>query len=50
MTITVTPVIVADLGVEGGRMPVYVHVVDHPDGRVLIDTGVVRGRCGPGPP
>ena len=38
--ITVTPVLVADLGVEGERMPVYVHVVDHPDGRVLVDTGI----------
>ena len=39
-TITVTPVLVADLGVEGERMPVYVHVIDHPDGRVLVDTGI----------
>ena len=38
--ITVTPVLVADLGVEGERMPVYVHVIDHPDGRVLVDTGI----------
>ncbi len=40
MTITVTPVLVADLGVEGERMPVYAHLIDHPDGRVLVDTGV----------
>src|SRR4051794_31466642 len=40
MTITVTPVLVADLGVEGERMPVYAHVIDHPDGRVLVDTGI----------
>ncbi len=38
--ITVRPVFVADLGVEGERMPVYVHVIDHPDGRVLVDTGI----------
>jgi len=37
--ITITPVLVADLGVEGERMPVYVHVVEHPDARVLVDTG-----------
>ena len=38
--ITVTPVLVADLGVEDKRMPVYVHVLDHPDARVLVDTGI----------
>lgn len=40
MSITVTPVLVADLGVERERMPVYAHVVDHPDARVLVDTGI----------
>jgi N-acyl homoserine lactone hydrolase len=39
---TITPVLVAELLVEGGRMPVYVHVVDHPDGRVLVDTGMTE--------
>jgi len=39
---TVTPVLVAELLVEGGRMPVYVHVIDHPDGRVLVDTGMTE--------
>ena len=39
-SITVTPVFVADLSVEGERMPVYVHVIDHPDARVLVDTGM----------
>ena len=29
---TVTPVLVAELLAEGERMPVYVHVIDHPDG------------------
>jgi N-acyl homoserine lactone hydrolase len=40
--ITVTPVHVADLLAEGERMPVYVHVIDHPDGRVLVDTGMTE--------
>jgi N-acyl homoserine lactone hydrolase len=40
--ITVTPVLVADLAVEGERMPVYVHVIDHPDARVLVDTGMTE--------
>ena len=38
--ITITPVHVADLLAEGERMPVYVHVIDHPDARVLVDTGM----------
>ena len=41
-SITVTPVFVADLHVEGERMPIYVHVIDHPDGRVLVDTGMTE--------
>jgi N-acyl homoserine lactone hydrolase len=39
---TVTPILVADLFVEGERMPVYVHLIDHPDGRVLVDTGMTE--------
>lgn len=39
---TITPVLVADLAVEGERMPVYVHVIDHPDARVLVDTGMTE--------
>jgi N-acyl homoserine lactone hydrolase len=40
---SVTPVRVADLLVaEDQRMPVYVHVIDHPDGRVLVDTGMTE--------
>jgi hypothetical protein len=35
---TITPLLVADLLAEGERMPVYVHVIDHPDARVLVDT------------
>jgi len=37
---TITPILVADLLAEGERLPVYVHVIDHPDGRVLVDTGL----------
>lgn len=37
--ITVSPIVVADLLVEGERMPVCVHVIDHPDARILVDTG-----------
>ena len=41
-SISVTPVFVADLHVEGERMPIYVHLIDHPDGRVLVDTGMTE--------
>src|SRR5919197_4822350 len=41
-SITITPVRVADLLAEGQRMPVYVHVIDHPDARVLVDTGITE--------
>ena len=41
-SITVSPVFVADLLAEGERMPVYVHVIDHPDARVLVDTGMTE--------
>ena len=40
--ITITPIRVADLLAEGERMPVNVHVIDHPDGRVLVDTGMTE--------
>ncbi|SEQ62044.1 N-acyl homoserine lactonase family protein [Microlunatus flavus] len=40
-SITITPLHVADLLVaEGEVMPVCVHLIDHPDGRVLVDTGL----------
>src|SRR5438093_1101606 len=35
----ITPLLVAELLVEGERWPVYVHVIDHSDARVLVDTG-----------
>ena len=42
-SITVTPIRVADLLVaEDERMPVNVHVIDHPDARVLVDTGMTE--------
>lgn len=40
--ITVTPILVADLLAEGERMPVYVHLIEHPDARVLVDTGLTE--------
>ncbi|GAB3067088.1 N-acyl homoserine lactonase family protein [Pedococcus soli] len=40
--VTVTPVLAAELLADDGRMPVYVHVIDHPEGRVLVDTGMTR--------
>jgi N-acyl homoserine lactone hydrolase len=40
--ITVTPILVADLLAEDERMPVYVHVIEHPDGRILVDTGMTE--------
>jgi N-acyl homoserine lactone hydrolase len=41
-SITITPILVADLQIEGERMPVSVHLIDHPDGRVLVDTGMTE--------
>ena len=41
-SITITPILVADLLADGKRMPVYVHVIDHPDARVLVDTGMTE--------
>ena len=41
-TATITPVLVAELVAEGELMPVYVHVIDHPDARVLVDTGMTE--------
>jgi N-acyl homoserine lactone hydrolase len=38
----ITPVLVAELLVEGERWPVYVHVIDHPEARVLVDTGMTE--------
>ena len=38
----ISPVLVAELLVEGDRWPVYVHVIEHPDARVLVDTGMTE--------
>ena len=38
----VTAILVADLLAEGERMPVYVHVIDHPSARLLVDTGLTH--------
>ena len=40
--IAVTPIRVADLLAEDERMPLNVHVIDHPDARVLVDTGITE--------
>ncbi len=42
--LTITPLLVAELLAGGGRLPVYVHVIDHPDARVLVDTGMTELR------
>ena len=34
----------AELLVEGERMPVFVWTIDHPAGRVLVDTGMIDSR------
>lgn len=39
---TITPVHVGDLLAAGEGMPIYVHVIDHPEGRVLVDTGLTQ--------
>ncbi|WP_431245545.1 N-acyl homoserine lactonase family protein [Leifsonia xyli] len=39
--VSITPVRVARLLVgEDEWMPVFVHLIDHPDGRILVDTGL----------
>ena len=39
---TITPVLVAELLVEGDRWPVCVHVIEYPEARVLVDTGMTE--------
>jgi len=34
----------ADLSVEGETLPVFVWTIDHPAGRVLVDTGLIDSR------
>ena len=40
----ITPHLAADLIADGEQMPVYVWTIDHPAGRVLVDTGVIDSR------
>jgi N-acyl homoserine lactone hydrolase len=40
--VTITPVVVGQLLAGDERMPIVVHVIDHPDGRVLVDTGMTE--------
>jgi N-acyl homoserine lactone hydrolase len=40
----IIPLLVAELRVMGERWPVYVHVIEHPDARVLVDTGMTELR------
>src|ERR1044072_718993 len=35
------PIQYGDVLVEGERWPGYIHVVEHPQGRVLVDTGLI---------
>jgi N-acyl homoserine lactone hydrolase len=37
----VRPVHASDVLVEGKRLPGYLHVIEHPDGRILVDTGMI---------
>jgi N-acyl homoserine lactone hydrolase len=37
---TITALHVGDLAAGDELMPMYVHVIDHPDARVLVDTGM----------
>ena len=37
----VQPIRYGDVLVEGERWPGYVHVIEHPQGRVLVDTGLI---------
>ena len=41
-SIAITPIRVADLLAEDERIPVNVHVIDHPEARVLVDTGMTE--------
>jgi N-acyl homoserine lactone hydrolase len=40
----ITAHLAAELLVEGERMPVFVWTIDHPEGRVLVDTGMIDSR------
>src|SRR5262245_18315680 len=40
----ITAHLAADLSVDGEQMPVFVWTIDHPAGRVLVDTGMIDSR------
>jgi N-acyl homoserine lactone hydrolase len=40
----ITAHLAAELLIEGERMPVFVWTIDHPEGRVLVDTGMIDSR------
>lgn len=42
MSVTVLPILVATLSAGEERMPVYVYLIDHPHGRILVDTGLTE--------
>ncbi|MDQ0727532.1 N-acyl homoserine lactonase family protein [Microbacterium sp. W4I20] len=42
--IRITPIHVGDLSADGKPMPVYVHLIEHPEGRVLVDTGFTEAH------
>ena len=37
----ILPHLAAEVQAFGGTLPVYVHTVEHPDGLVLVDTGMI---------
>ena len=37
----IRPLLAADVVSDGARVPVFVHTIEHPDGLVLVDTGML---------
>jgi N-acyl homoserine lactone hydrolase len=37
----VRPVHASDVLLDGARVPGHLHVIEHPDGRILVDTGMI---------
>src|SRR5690242_9189428 len=44
MTSAITAHLAAELVVEGETWPVFVWTIDHPEGRILVDTGLIDVR------
>ncbi|MDX6485786.1 MAG: N-acyl homoserine lactone hydrolase [Gaiellaceae bacterium] len=40
----ITSYLAAEVKAFGGMFPVYVHTIEHPDGLVLVDTGMIDSR------